>query len=54
MAVEGLTTLESNHAPKETIDRLEAQLKARGMTVSQGSIMRPQPMPDCRYLRPKS
>ena len=33
MAVDGLTTIASNYAPKETMDRLEAAVKARGMTV---------------------
>ena len=31
--MEGLTTIESNFGPKETMDRLEAEIKARGMTV---------------------
>lgn len=33
MAVEGLTTIRSTFAPEETLQRLEAQLSARGMTV---------------------
>jgi uncharacterized protein (DUF302 family) len=33
MAAEGLTTLRSNHDPKETMDRLEAAVKAKGLTV---------------------
>jgi uncharacterized protein (DUF302 family) len=33
MAAEGLTTLPSGFAPSETMDRLEAEVKARGMTV---------------------
>ena len=33
MAVNGLTTLRSNHGPKDTMDRLEAALKTRGMTI---------------------
>jgi uncharacterized protein (DUF302 family) len=33
MAVEGLTTLRSNYGPKDTMNRLEAEVKARGMTV---------------------
>jgi uncharacterized protein (DUF302 family) len=33
MAVDGLITLQSNHDPKETMDRLENEVKARGMTV---------------------
>jgi uncharacterized protein (DUF302 family) len=33
MAVDGLTTLPSSHGPKETMDRLEAEVKAKGMTV---------------------
>ena len=33
MAAEGLITLRSNYGPKETMDRLEAEVKAKGMTV---------------------
>jgi uncharacterized protein (DUF302 family) len=33
MPVEGLTTLPSSHGPKETMTRLEAEVKAKGMTV---------------------
>src|SRR3974390_1734265 len=33
MAVEGLTTRPSSHGPKETMNRLEAAVKAKGMTV---------------------
>ena len=33
MAADGLTTVESPFGPKETIDRLEAEIRARGMTV---------------------
>ena len=33
MSTEGLTTIPSNHWPKETMDRLEAAAKAKGMTV---------------------
>ena len=33
MAVDGLTTLRSNHGPKDTMDRLEAAVKTRGMTI---------------------
>ena len=33
MAADGLITLPSTFEPKETIDRLEADVKARGMTV---------------------
>ena len=33
MAVEGLTTRSSSHGPKETMNRLEAAVKAKGMTV---------------------
>src|SRR5258707_15856601 len=32
MADNGLTTIPSSHAVKETIDRLEAEVKAKGMT----------------------
>ena len=33
MAVDGLTTVASNVGPKETMDRLEAEIKAKGLTV---------------------
>jgi uncharacterized protein (DUF302 family) len=33
MSVDGLTTIASSFAPEETLDRLEAQIKARGLTV---------------------
>jgi uncharacterized protein (DUF302 family) len=33
MATEGLTTLPSAFGPRETMDRLEAEVRARGMTV---------------------
>ncbi|HXQ40459.1 MAG TPA: DUF302 domain-containing protein [Candidatus Udaeobacter sp.] len=33
MATDGLTTIPSAFAPKETMDRLEAEIKAKGMTV---------------------
>jgi uncharacterized protein (DUF302 family) len=33
MAADGLMTLPSSFAPKETMDRLEAEIKAKGMTV---------------------
>lgn len=33
MAVDGLTTLRSNHGPQNTMDRLEAAVKTRGMTI---------------------
>ena len=33
MAVEGLTTVRSSYGPKETISRLEAEIRSRGMTV---------------------
>ncbi len=33
MAADGLTTIPSSFAPKDTMDRLEAEIKARGMTV---------------------
>jgi uncharacterized protein (DUF302 family) len=33
MAVDGLTTIRSSHAPKDTMDRLEAEVKAKGLTV---------------------
>src|SRR6516162_2881947 len=33
MAIDGLTTIRSSYAPEETINMLEAEIKARGMTV---------------------
>src|SRR5262249_38790593 len=33
MAAEGLTTIKSNFGPADTMSRLEAEVKARGMTV---------------------
>jgi uncharacterized protein (DUF302 family) len=33
MAVDGLTTLRSSFGPKETMDKLEAEVKAKGLTV---------------------
>jgi uncharacterized protein (DUF302 family) len=33
MAVDGRTTLRSNYGPKDTMNRLEAEVKTRGMTV---------------------
>jgi uncharacterized protein (DUF302 family) len=33
MAADGLTTIRSSHGPKETMNRLEAAVAAKGMTV---------------------
>jgi len=33
MAADGLTTIKSSHGPKETMERLEAAVKAKGLTV---------------------
>jgi uncharacterized protein (DUF302 family) len=33
MAAPGLTTIRSHHGPKDTMDRLEAEVRAKGMTV---------------------
>jgi uncharacterized protein (DUF302 family) len=33
MAVQGLTTIKSSHSPQETMNRLEAAVKAKGLTV---------------------
>ena len=33
MAAQGLTTIKSKHGPQETMNRLEAAVKAKGMTV---------------------
>ena len=33
MAAQGLTTIKSSHSPRETMDRLEAAVTAKGLTV---------------------
>jgi uncharacterized protein (DUF302 family) len=33
MAADGLITIASSHGPKDTMDRLEAALKAKGLTI---------------------
>ena len=33
MATDGLTTIRSNYGPQETMNRLEAEIRAKGMTV---------------------
>lgn len=33
MTAQGLTTIKSNHAPRETMNRLEAAITAKGLTV---------------------
>lgn len=33
MAADGLTTIKSNYGPKETIERLEGEIKSKGLTV---------------------
>ena len=33
MAADGLTTIRSRHGPKDTMNRLEAEVKAKGLTV---------------------
>jgi uncharacterized protein (DUF302 family) len=33
MAADGLTTIRSSQGPKDTMDRLETEVKARGMTI---------------------
>ncbi len=33
MAADGLTTLKSSRGPKETVDRLVAELQAKGLTI---------------------
>jgi len=33
MSIEGLTTIASSLGPKQTMDRLEAEIKAKGLTV---------------------
>ena len=33
MAVDGLTTIRSSYGPEETIERLEAEIRSRGMTI---------------------
>jgi hypothetical protein len=55
MAAEGLTTIFSDFGPKETMDRLEAELKANGVTVfaridHAAGLLRSV----CRCVRPSS
>ena len=33
MTIQGLTTIQSNFGPKDTMNRLEAAVQAKGMTV---------------------
>jgi hypothetical protein len=33
MAADGLTTIRSSYGPKDTMNRLEAEVKAKGLTV---------------------
>jgi hypothetical protein len=33
MAADGLTTIPSSYGPKDTMNRLEAEVKAKGLTV---------------------
>ena len=33
MAAEGLITIKSNYGPRETMDRLEAEVKSKGLTI---------------------
>ena len=33
MTADGLVTVRSNHGPKETMSRVEAEVKAKGLTV---------------------
>ena len=33
MAADGLITMRSSHGPKDTVDRLEAEVKAKGITM---------------------
>jgi uncharacterized protein (DUF302 family) len=33
MTADGLITVRSNHGPKETMDRLEAEVKGKGLTI---------------------
>ena len=41
MAADGLITLRSRYSPKETMQRLETEVKAKGLTVLLVSITRP-------------
>ena len=48
MAAEGLMTLRSNYGPKDTMDRLEAEVKAKGLTVfAMWTMRRAQRESDC-------
>ena len=47
--------IKSSHGPKETMERLEAEVKAKGLTVLPESIMREGPRRlDCPCGRPSS
>ena len=53
MADNGLTTIQSRYDARVTADRLEAAAKAKGLTVSRGTIMGPARRPPaCRCERP--
>jgi hypothetical protein len=55
MAVDGLTTIRSSHGPKDTMNRLEAAVNAKGLTVFARMITRRGPRrSDYRCGRPKS
>ena len=55
MAADGLTTLPSSFQPKETMDRLEAGIKAKGMTVfARIDHAAGAARPACRCGRPSS
>jgi hypothetical protein len=56
MAADGLTTIPSSYGPKDTMNRLEAAVKAKGMTgYLPASIMRPgRARLDYRCGRPRS
>ena len=47
MATDGLITISSGFAAKETMDRLEAQIKTRGMTVLARVAYHLDPMAGC-------
>jgi uncharacterized protein (DUF302 family) len=55
MAADGLTTIPSGLGPKETADRLEAEIEARGMTVFARIDHARERLPSvCRCSQPSS
>jgi hypothetical protein len=54
MAVDGLTTLRSSFGPRETMNKLEVEVKAKGMMVSPASsVPRAPPELLCCCAQPR-